>query len=445
MQIPQRWRRLMGIAIFIYLFVTLILLDVIDPLYLLKPHSNYKTKMLKNISFGTDKITSHLPHGFVMERPNVISCPPKSWNIYDAACLYTIPKHIDLDGVDMETIIYPNVSFPEPNTITSEDRRLFLTFHPNHDLLKNGPDPKSLIGRIYHIRSGTFTVKRQDCGWKSNVNETKAKNRSNVTPMNWFNILIPLVVPDGWTFQHFLDGTLPKIMQVFHFLNIPGVKILLKTPRDNIINDFLTALGITADKIVIGLDGNTYGANHLIFTCITPGIHPILWKLGRKRLGAKETLPDDVTNSSVVLLTRAFSKNGGRKLLNSDAVANTLKERYGSNFVLFQGNYNFKETLKLFGNTRAIIGVHGGAFYNINFAPSKAHIIEIMPILDNNGRIANGLAHTMVWTMSNMLDQVYWRISTRVPSGNTNVVVNIKSLIAIMDKIDETQNYSTSS
>ena len=40
--------------------------------------------------------------------------------------------------------------------------------------------------------------------------------------------LLPLLVPDGWSFQHFIDGVLPKLVQAYDYLREDTeIKLLL--------------------------------------------------------------------------------------------------------------------------------------------------------------------------------------------------------------------------
>ena len=159
---------------------------------------------------------------------------------------------------------------------------------------------------------------------------------------------------------------------------LPGVKIAMDIPRDQIVYEMLMKLNVTCDKIIF----TTYVVSEVqINTCIAPPIHPTLWQKLRKQLGAPEHLSVRMRDARVVLLTRAGSYNAGRYMINYDVVVSYLHTRYGDTFHIFEGPYSLAKSIELFSNTRLMIGVHGGALYNMNFAPIDTHILEILPVL----------------------------------------------------------------
>ena len=94
------------------------------------------------------------------------------------------------------------------------------------------------------------------------------------------------------------------------------------------------------------------------------------------------------------------------------------------------------QSTELFGKAKIIIGVHGGAFYNMLYAPKGTNIIEVMPT-DSKGVSPRGLAHTIIWHMAALLDQPYWRIPVNSLTKTNNVQLNIAKLKIILDQIDK--------
>ena len=120
-----------------------------------------------------------------------------------------------------------------------------------------------------------------------------------------------------------------------------------------------------------------------------------------------------------MLLTRAQSRNLGRNIVNFDEVESFLRSRYGDNLEVFKGGLTLTQAIQTFSKVRIFIGVHGGAFYNINFAPLSTTIIEFVPALAGGVDVPN-LASAIVWSMSDLLQQTYWRVpfvstNSRVP------------------------------
>ena len=145
------------------------------------------------------------------------------------------------------------------------------------------PRKDQLLGEIVAIRKGTFTAPHA-CGYRSKVSHVlKARD---ISPWRWFRSLVPIIVPDGGTFQHFLDGALPKIIQALEYIQRPQVRLLMPRIRDSIKYEILKKLNISRRNIV------TYsvGADYLVYTCVTPPIHPLLWQKARSLLGVPDKL-----------------------------------------------------------------------------------------------------------------------------------------------------------
>ena len=320
----------------------------------------------------------------------------------------------------------------------SEDDRII--FHKNAVYKEEvNPVPQErLKGVVSWIPNGTIS-NSIDCGWKTPLEKFNVTTGSVNKKIH--GILCPLLVPDGYAFQHFMDGVLPKLMQAYEFLIPEDVKLLIYAPRDAIIFEMLTTLGFKRSRLVLYQHG-TYQADFMIHTCITPPLHPDLWQKARRMLGAPDEPLVPQSQASVILLTRAKQHNPGRKLMNSEEVLHFLLHRYGGNrVVLFKGGYSLAQSIDLFGKAKIIIGVHGGAFYNMMYAPRGTHVIEIMPT-GSDGEIPRGLAHGIIWKMAGLLGQPYWRIPimplAKSIMTSTNVQLNIAKLKGILDKVDKT-------
>ncbi|KAI0208033.1 hypothetical protein LSAT2_007308 [Lamellibrachia satsuma] len=214
-----------------------------------------------------------------------------------------------------------------------------------------------------------------DCGWNSDLRQYG--NRINDAGAE-FGMICPILVPGGDSFQHFIDGVLPKIVQVLPFLRLRQVKLVLPAARDAVIREMLQRMNITQDQVVEHRSGFV-AAHHVLSTCITPPLHPLLWRAARALLASN---PDHVIDShvsglDVVLLTRARHHNPGRNIVNFPAVVAFLRRRYSDRLHVFRGGYTLRESSTLFGKVRLVIGVHGGAFYNVVFCRSDAVVIEV--------------------------------------------------------------------
>ena len=280
------------------------------------------------------------------------------------------------DKIFNHEIVYEPFTLAEPNFTSDEDRRQFFAMAGNVEYLEPSPK-KKLRGVIQVIPNGIASM---EMDWWMAIKVGKFFFRKDTTGCRYNN---SFTVPDSASFQHFLDGTMPKIVQSYSILTAPNVKLLIFYPRDSIIFEILNKLNITTNKLVFYTD--TISATIQINSCVTPPLHPLLWREARRMLGAPERLSVPVNQSNVILLTRAGSYNGGRHMLNFEEIETFLKNRYSSRLVIFEGGYNLERSTQIFGETSILIGVHGGAMYNLNFASSDAHIVEF----SSNGWIRN--------------------------------------------------------
>ena len=320
----------------------------------------------------------------------------------------------------------------EPSFASEEDRAIF---HMNKAYVADlQPIPRErLQGAIAWIPNGTIS-RTTDCGWSTPLEKFQTKDKH--VSKAYHHIICPLLVPDGNSFQHFMDGVLPKLIQAYEYIIPEDVKLLIYTPRDSIIYEMLNVLGFKQSQLLY-YQGGTYHADAMINTCITPPLHPDLWQTARRMIGAPEELEFHPRKASVILLTRARHHNPGRSMTNSDDVLHFLLHRYGNNAIFFKGGYSLAQSIEIFGRAKIIIGVHGGAFYNMLYAPKGTNIVEVMPT-DINGLTPHGLAHTIVWHMAALLEQPYWRIPEKpLTKTMNNVQLNIAKLKIILDKIDK--------
>ncbi|XP_050397512.2 uncharacterized protein LOC126815686 [Patella vulgata] len=333
---------------------------------------------------------------------------------------------------------YKDFRLVEPHFSTEEDRLLFL----NNSIYVKDLEviPAVRLRGIVAVQENAIAYDRLDCGWKNNLTDYEYTNNSGENNVNnYFNgTLCPLLIPDSFAFQHFIDGVLPKLMQVYDYVVNSNVYFLIYKPRDSLIYDFYDKLGISRDRLLF-YDKKPMKVKRMINTCIAPPIHPTLWLSGREALGLSADRLVPMNQTLVVFIRRINTHNGGRKILNSDQVEKVLNHRYGNNGVrIFSGGVNFKETVSLFQRARIIIGVHGGALYNIIFAPQQTSVIEIMPTLDN-GQIQPGrLAHEIIWFQAQFLGQSYWRlpIQPELNKVGYNVNVDIGRLEVLLNKVD---------
>ena len=387
----------------------------------------YRLSLSKNISH--EDISS--PSKFQVRVNHTIL----TFNVTKAIVNLTASSVLTQNGTDSvrivkkEIIHYPKFKLTEPNFITNIGKERFYK-HSENGPKVGVPTGEKLIGEIVTIRKGTFSMPF-NCGYRSDVSHVIQKR--GIPQNHWYRSVVPLIVPDGGTFQHFLDGTLPKIIQALDYIQQPQVRLLLPTIRDKIIFEILEKLNISRGKLVLGGEHQSVGADYLVFTCVTPPLHPLLWQRARTLLGVPEKLAVPQNRGNIVIITRKGSHNGGRHLLNKETLLSKLQDKYLSVKVsMYLGPYNLNDTIKLFGSTSVVIGVHGGGLYNINFCPPNTTVIEIMPTYSNGKMVA--AAHQIFWMQSVLLEHQYWRIAADPASSNGDVNVNITQVENIIDK-----------
>ena len=327
------------------------------------------------------------------------------------------------------TFTYPDFKIHEPLFPSQKDRDLFYLHSENCEYANLTVQARRLTGIIRIIHQG-FAHKRIDCGWSSNLTEFVDKDkRTKYTA----DIVVPLMTYDGFSFQHFMDGTFPKIIQVLPFLRLPNVTLVLETPRDKIIKQLLQEMNLY-DRVIFVHPSEDITSRIQINTCITPPIHPLLWAGMRQELGIAHSFSIEPRYRKIILLTRAGNHNGGRNIQNHAEVTEYLSARFGLNFLVFKPLRDFQTTRQYFAKARIIIGVHGGAFYNLNFAPAGCHVIEVMPTT-SDGKL-DILRHTIFWRMADAIGQYYWRLNTPPVNNVKDVIFPLQQLENVLDKVE---------
>ena len=349
---------------------------------------------------------------------------------------------IDWNMFEWDIILtYPKFNFKEPLFLSDQDKELFHQNPDNKQTLASSYDPELLHGTI-RVIFGSIAHNGLACGWssdlmdfvdRSEVHDAKDDGERYYTADN----IVPILTQDSHIFQHFLDGALPKIIQVLPFLRLPNVKLALQEPRDQIIKDIIVMLNLL--ERVIWVKGNAAVTSRFqINSCISPPIHPLLWTSMRELLDVNDHLPYSLSSCKVILLNHAQTHNGGRNIKNQQEVIKYLMSRYGKQFTLFIPQNTLSKTKEFFSKARIILGVHGGALYNINFAPKASHVIELMPTSETGG-VTKRLAHTIIWKMSSVRGQHYWRLALPPLDDIDNVYLPLSKLKEVLDKVDHSQ------
>ena len=132
------------------------------------------------------------------------------------------------------------------------------------------------------------------------------------------------------------------------------------------------------------------------------------------------------------------SHNGGRNTLNQNEVIQTLRQRYGQRLFIFPGPMNLTYSKEIFSQTRLMLGVHGGAMYNLHFAPQQTVVVEYLGTKPD-GSIPSRAAHTIIWRLAQNAGQTYYRVPATPVNKQLDININITTLLTLLDKVDQHQ------
>lgn len=244
---------------------------------------------------------------------------------------------------------------------------------------------------------------------------------------------IYMVVPEGWAFQHWLPDVGPKIAQGWEFIQQPDVKILsdaMKPQRSPTVPYMWAHLQLTERIVTLSSLEVAYDMDELIHNCIVPAVHPILLKRFQEICGVKDIPAAE--RKRVLWMSRATGAvNPGRHVLNEDAVLTELRAwaaPLGLEVEVFQHSKftNASAIIEYFNGARAIIGPHGGAMFNLMFAPRDTVVVEFMPreMYEHVG------GPFVLWQLSASLNHVYWRVHAQ--ASGQNMIVDIPQLLELL-------------
>lgn len=389
----------------------------------------------------------------------------------------------NLTAFDLQ-VDYPLYLPSLPRFVDMSDRRTFAADGENRAQFVLTPSyTAQFIGRV-RVLSNAVVRLEHECSWKTSEVEFRRRDGEEASLTYANKTLCPLLVPDGRTFQHFVDGVLPKLVQLL--TAAPRVAstvdlFVLQRPRDAVVYELLDRVGVGRDRLLFVTPeswppSRTIDARFLVDTCRTPSLHPRLLTRashllracehrnkcdytrrraerptccrhadleqtdvpdGEPAASTRRRVPSDVdgattaNRSLVVLLSRRWSRNGGRRLLNENAVVEYLVGRYGHQRVVRFGDglVNFATASDVFSRAVVVVGVHGGAFYNVILAPAGCVVVELMPlVITDHGRPPRRLAHTIVWRLADALGHTYWRLYAETSSQRGDVTLSVDKL-----------------
>ncbi len=276
----------------------------------------------------------------------------------------------------------------------------------------------------------------------------------------------PLIVDDGWSFQHFIDGVLPKLFNSFFSSSIDGSKAfnqtltLIPSPLQPIvkqmINNQLSSLSISEiEQLALTTNSKTsfYCSDILQFSCNAPSFHPFLYRRIQDTLSMNGIQMDhendrneESNNDNFILFLDRIegkTKNGNREIVNRDELIESMNEiatNSGWKMKVFDHS-EFDSIIKLVAfmkRVKVIVGAHGGAFYNLFFADRSnlKAVIEFVSVQWLNFDVSFSGSSNVFWITSSLLDVPYYRILSNGTAPNIpNVIVDIPSFHSLLSQL----------
>lgn len=281
-------------------------------------------------------------------------------------------------------------------------------------------EPKYLIGNLDIIENGIIDVD-YDCGWPARHERSLDEPEQGVYG-HFKGSLVFLNVPQGLSFQHFIDGVIPKLVQLKELIQKDQSLTFAMDFSfvDNLPMKLLERIEIPFSHVVdyhsLPWMNNKLKADRLILACRVPPLHPDLWMNAQTLLKLPWMNDDWIQKEHVILY---FSRNQNtrnmeRRVLNEDEVVNTIgsfAKSHNFTFAVFNSNdYPDLDSLFAFmANVDIVIGPHGGAFYNLLFMRRNIKVIEFMP-QDSSFLNMQWAVHLIIYLQANMLGNYYYNI-----------------------------------
>lgn len=318
------------------------------------------------------------------------------------------------------------------NQFSSWDCRKFPSLCSDPSAILIMQEPKYLEGRVDVIANGVVSH-NLDCGWPADHSQSENPFDSRLVG-HFRGTLVPLVVPEGLSFQHFVDGVLPKLVILSDILRkepsytiAMDMRIVKDMPKQMMERMGLFRGTVTSWGSLPWKNGRLY-ADKLIMGCKVPPLHPELWQKAQdlfdlpwKKEGWKQK-----RHIVLYLSRKQGTNNPGRDVVNENQLVEELRKwsnKKGFELVVFAAsNYKTLDDLfTLLADVDAVIGPHGGAFYNMLFMRRGITVIEFMP--DTRLFLSTAQAvHLIIYLQASLLGNNYFNIRS-ADKGHSNMFI----------------------
>ena len=266
-----------------------------------------------------------------------------------------------------------------------------------------------------------------------------------------FDAITFVDVWDSYSFQHFMDGVLPKLIRgypqnteyvvvlrgsrtratskyhaVFQIADLLGYTLLFENELNQRFQDFGTLYARKFGQFCRAPSMHPITVRKMKYSIISKlneGLHHLVSPLYRKE-GARF----DDAKPIVYFKRNSNLAANGRHVSFEEDVIEYLQRRFGSEKVLI---YQFDpdtmtayDQMYVVRNAKLLIGPHGGALYNVMFSqqnPEDVTVVELMP--ENQG------VHSIFWLISSCLGYDYAYIGMKDHDDGREPMRKLKLLL----------------
>ena len=338
----------------------------------------------------------------------------------------------------------PPFNWSLPNGLTEEQTRLYWKQPENHwhfdDCkmwsvnvvweVKNGVAPLCQRSKCHNHN---YTNHLNYCEWPRTVSKPEHGGKVFIFGDHYVNI-----------FQHFFDNGIPFIssMAFATGYDLKDISVISGT-CNQVSTSILKRFGF-ANTQNCQQPSKMVSAETLIMEPSIRVLHPYYFEWYRDMLNyssllirkrEKDPVESAKVRDKILVLPRSIMGGGGgnaRIISNFGDLVAKLKEIHGQDKVIqpIKTN-NLNQLVEYYSTVKAVVGPHGGAFYNALLAPEGIDIIEMIPMM-NTGKYPGQqywdklipFAHLAMHSFSVLNNQKFWRYITMDVPINYKIDIN---------------------
>lgn len=202
-----------------------------------------------------------------------------------------------------------------------------------------------------------------------------------------FETAIYLAISGAESFQHFIQDCMPLISLLKTFTEIPEkIPIILMQPQTSFlsIESYLNRMGIN-NPILFLSTSNSFRVKELFYLKFQPfnatyNLPPQLYQDSYRQFHSCSSTPNEKTNQVILIDRKEKIRNFGNILTIQEMLQSWCEKNSLVFKVLDTKDSNLVSIQEIFSSAKFVFAIHGGANYNMIWAPSDATLIEFIPI-----------------------------------------------------------------